>query len=69
MQSGSEEIPQQPWRLLTHSLHQSEGEGQSDVLLWYILQSHVLPQDPGHLTGEVVLPLLQEKEKKISRGK
>lgn len=59
MQSGSEEISQQARRLLTHSLHQSEGEGQSDVLLRYVLQSHVLPQDPGHLAGEVVLPLLQ----------
>lgn len=59
MQRGGEEISQQLRRLLAHSLHQGEGEGHSDVLLSYILQSHVLPHDSGHLTGEVVFPLLQ----------
>lgn len=59
MQRGGEEISQQLRHLLTHSLHQSEGEGHSDVLLSYILQSHVLPHDPGHLPRQVVFPLLQ----------
>lgn len=59
VEGAGEELSQQVWCELTHSLHQSQGEGHGDAFLGDVLQGHALPHDPGHLPGEVAFPLLK----------
>ncbi len=64
MQRCVEQVSQQLWGPLAHSLHQGESEGHDDSLLGETVQAHALHNHPVHLLGEVQTNLGKEQTNK-----